>query len=111
VLFGIFPIVLAVVILGAKKKGMIALTNRRIILYKQTAAVVIFPYEEVVSIENRVNWLHFMRELLIRRKTSKEFSPTTISRQSGIKQEFIDGFSATDLGQIEQVIKGKSHLL
>ena len=104
-ILGIFIIIFGVTMIGYRKKRFIILTSEKIIIYKQSSPLIIVRYLDLVTVTNRLNWLLWMRELELRKQESRKYSPTTISRQSGIKQEFIDGFSSLKLQELEEFIK------
>lgn len=104
-ILGIFIIVFCVTMIGYGKKRFVILTSQKIIIYKQRSPLIVVPYRDLLTVTNRLNWLLWMRELELRKSESRKYSPTTISRQSGIKQEFIDGFSSLKLKEIEEFIK------
>eukprot|EP01087_Luapelamoeba_hula_P006620 TRINITY_DN16699_c0_g1_i1.p1 TRINITY_DN16699_c0_g1~~TRINITY_DN16699_c0_g1_i1.p1 ORF type:complete len:234 (+),score=44.15 TRINITY_DN16699_c0_g1_i1:25-726(+) len=109
-----FP-VLGVALLGLRRTRLLLLTNRRAIVvdanrsYSNTSHTITphteVLYSDIVSIEERLNWLFFMRELIIRIPATSSFSPTTISKQSGVKQVFIDGFPSATIRRIHSTIE------
>ncbi|KAL6057385.1 Aly/REF export factor 2 [Balamuthia mandrillaris] len=116
-LLGVFPVVLVVLFLNFKlfqQRRFFALTDQRVLIYQkgggnpcslQPYTLVQIPYEDVVEVISRFNWLFFMQELEIRRKSDRWFSPTSISRQSGVKQEFIDGMPALRIHILQHIIQ------
>jgi hypothetical protein len=104
VILGIFVIIFGITMMGYHKKRFVILTSEKIIIYKQRSPAIVVPYDSLITVTNRLNWLLWMRELELRKRESGKFSPTTISKQSGIKQEFIDGFSSFKLKEIEDFI-------
>eukprot|EP01091_Cochliopodium_minus_P000418 TRINITY_DN10397_c0_g1_i1.p1 TRINITY_DN10397_c0_g1~~TRINITY_DN10397_c0_g1_i1.p1 ORF type:complete len:219 (+),score=40.79 TRINITY_DN10397_c0_g1_i1:44-700(+) len=105
--FAAFPILFVSIIVAyfAKKESFVIITNKKILLMKKE--IKEFRYDEIIEINSRINYLYFNREIRVLVKTDAKFHASSISKQAGFKEEFIDGLPPSTRERVEESIKDR----